>query len=151
MGAKFIETSKIVATVDPTTLVTTETAYSDTVDMSKREKVAFVLLTGTGNDTSAVKIQLQVNDATATDSTTWATTGVTSYQVTGVTDNQQAVVEIESENMPAAKRYARALLTAAADATGITCGVVGISSQPRYIPDDELASVSTYPDVEDAS
>jgi hypothetical protein len=147
MMRRFIEGESVIATLDPQTLVTTETAYTDTVDVSDYERVAFVLLTGTLNATSAVSIALQVNDATATDSTTWATTGVTAYTVTGVTDSEQAVVEIEATDMPSGKRYARALITAAADATGGPIAVVGIGDTPRYQPVDHLDSVSTYPDL----
>lgn len=144
---QIIERFPVAATIDPTTLVTTETAYSDTVDMQKARKVAFTLLTGSANATSAVGIALQVSDESATDSTDWATTGVTGYTITGVTANEQAIVEIDASDLPSGKRYARALLTAAGDATGVDVAVVAQTADHYYEPADQIASATTYPEL----
>lgn len=141
-NSKFTERCAVVATIDPTTLVTSETVYTDSVDMNTVRKAIFTLLTGEGNETSGVDVALYCNTESATDSATWVTTGITSYAQTGVTDNEQVVIEIDAADVPSGKRYVRALLTADADATGIDVSVVGQSYEERYEPVTDLSSVT---------
>jgi hypothetical protein len=136
--AHFNEEHAIAATIDPQA-VDNASQTSDWVDMSKYNRVAFIVCVGATDTTVDIKLQ----SATADDGTGAADiSGKAATQLTATDDNKQVVIEITAEEMPANTGYCAAVVTAGDGTSGALVCAVGLGTVARYAPVSHLASVA---------
>lgn len=128
----------IVAQIDPASTATTTT--SDVIDMRYFEKVLFVIQTGA----VATSVDFWVNESTATGAGTTTGTGTTALgniaQLTA--GNQQAILEIDADDLGDGYRYIRGVLTSVGAATVFSVTAFGYPGRYQPANDYDLASVA---------
>jgi len=115
------------------------TTNGSAIDLSKFQRVLFILQLGSIDTTVDFKLQ----ESATTGGTFTDIAGKSITQLTATDDNKQAIIELESPEMGAGKRYARCVFTSGAG-TACLSSVVVLGVDPRFGPatDDDLASVA---------
>jgi hypothetical protein len=138
MTAYITEENAIAAAIDPQAL-DNGSLTSDWVDMRLYNRVAFVVNVGATDTTVDAKLQ----SATASNGTGAADIdGKAVTQLSASDDNQQVVLEIAAEEMPADTGYCAVVVTAGDGTTGALVSAVGVGAVPRYAPVTHAASVA---------
>jgi len=139
MSEKPSEKVAVVGTVDPDANATGEFA-TDWISMADYQQVMFVVMTGILVTTTTVDFKLQE----AKDSTGGSAADITGKAITQMTtgdNDEQAIVNVEAEDLSDQFTHVRGVLTLTLDA-GDTA-VLALGLMPRYGPanDNDLASV----------
>lgn len=128
----------VVATIDPQ-LVDNNSVTSDWVDMSKARELLFVVQAGATDTTINAKLQA------ATDSSGTSAADITGKAITQLTatdDNDQALIHIRADEVPAGKSHVALVVTVGDGTTGGYVSAIGLASRLRYSdPGNDLASV----------
>lgn len=129
----------VVATIDPQ-LVDDASVTSDWVDMSKARELLFVVQAGETDTTINAKLQA------ATDNTGTSAADITGKAITQLTaatgDNDQALIHIRADEVPAGKSHVALVVTVGDGTTGGYVSAIGLASRLRYSdPGNDLASV----------
>jgi hypothetical protein len=141
MGQKITEALAVVACIDPDAYGT-GAQTSDWIDMSKFERVAFIVQAGTLGSSATLDFKVQqsklANGSSPVDISGKAITQLTEA---GTDSDKQVVVSVEASELSDGYRYIAGLMTvgvASSDA-----GVVAVATNPNYGPasDYDLASV----------
>lgn len=138
MGQKITEALAVVACIDPDAYGT-GAQTSDWIDMSKFERVAFIVQAGTLGSSATLDFKVQQSKASNGSSPV----DISGKAITQLTDSdKQAVVSVEASELSDGYRYIAGLMTvgvASSDA-----GVVAVAMNPNYGPvsDYDLASVA---------
>jgi hypothetical protein len=135
---KLNEQLAVVATIDPSTSTTTTT--TDVIDMSRYDRVLFIVSIGTVAGTTDFLVQ----SGTATGTVT--TSVVSMVQWSATADNQQALIEVDASALGERHRY----ITGQIKTGGANLfSVVALGARARYKPasDDDLASVTQIVDA----
>jgi hypothetical protein len=128
----------IAAVVNPANNNNT-TANTAAVDMSKWHEAMFVLLLGSVDNTTDMKLQ-----ESADGSTNWGDiAGKAITQLNNTNSNKQAIITIKSIELTPSKRYVRAQVTSGNGTTNLLAAV-GFGLKARFHPgsSDELTSVA---------
>ncbi|MCZ2112793.1 MAG: hypothetical protein LC131_02900 [Anaerolineae bacterium] len=142
MGQKITEALAVVACIDPDAYGT-GAQTSDWIDMSKFERVAFIVQAGTLGSSATLDFKVQqsklANGSSPADISGKAITQLTEA---GTDSDKQVVVSVEASELSDGYRYIAGLMTvgvASSDA-----GVVAVAMNPNYGPvsDYDLASVA---------
>ncbi len=142
MGQKITEALAVVACIDPDAYGT-GAQTSDWIDMSKFERVAFIVQAGTLGSSATLDFKVQQSKA-SNGSSPVDISGKAIAQLTeaGTDSDKQVVVSVEASELSDGYRYIAGLMTvgvASSDA-----GVVAVAMNPNYGPvsDYDLASVA---------
>jgi hypothetical protein len=116
----------------------------DAVDLSKFNRVLFVVMVGDLGTNATVDYKLQGSPDGSTGWTDLAGKAITQLTQAGTDSDKQALVEITAEELhgySGTYRYVRDVLTVGTAASD--CGAVALAGVPRFHPasDDDLASV----------
>ncbi len=141
MGKKLSEAVAVVACIDPDAYGT-GAQTSDWIDMSKFERVLFIVQAGTLGSSATLDFKVQQSAAdSGTNPADISGKAITQLTEAGTDSDKQALVEVRADELTAGYRYIAGVLTvgtATSDA-----GVLAIASEPNYGPayDYDLASV----------
>lgn len=141
MGAKPSEKVSVLGTVDPDANATGEFA-TDWCDMSKFQQIMFTVMAGIIVTTGTLDFKVQEAKTSTGGSAADLATGTLSItQMTTGDNDEQAVVNVEAEDLSDQFDFVRGVMTlttAGADAAVLAQGLL-----PRYGPasDNDLASV----------
>jgi len=128
----------VVATIDPQ-LVDDSSVTSDWVDMSEARELLFVIQAGATDTTIDAKLQA------ATDNTGTSAVDITGKEITQLEasdDNNQALIHIRADEVPAGKSHVALVVTVGDGTTGGYVSAIGLASRLRYSdPGNNLASV----------
>lgn len=137
---RLIERLGLAAVVSPVSLTTAASAAtSGIVDMSKAARALFSLAIGANTSNAAVAINIQASTSTVgSDFAAFAT----ALQATGLTaENIQQQLELTAEQMPSAKRYLRAIVSAAVATTNTALvGLQVYTADHHYEPQTDNGS-----------
>lgn len=138
MADKLYQRLGIVGAVDPQSFSTAATAASSpAIDMSTADRLLVTLSIGALTGTVNVAIQA----ATSTVASDFAALSP-AVQATGLTaGSKQQEVELNAINMPAGKRYMRALITGSFTTTNTGLVSAIVQAEPRYNPAPNASSV----------
>lgn len=131
----------VVATVDPGALLDNTTATSDWVDISKFNKVMFVVAVG-ATDTTVDAIIQEADDSSGTNPATVSGKSIT--QLTGANgDNKQVILEANASEISSGKTHIACKVTVGDGTSGAYVTVIGLGGCARYNPasNNDLASV----------
>ena len=137
MSSYWSQDNAIVATIEAANAGATTTQTSDTIDMSKWGRVAFIVQSAEVAATSAAVLTVLSGSATGT-----ITTTVGSVVIAANQDDKQWVYEVNDTKLTQGHRYVAATL-AVTTATGYF-DMIAIASLSRVGPasDGDLASVT---------
>lgn len=141
MGKKLSEAVAVVACIDPDAYAT-GAQTSDWIDMSKQERVLFIVQAGTLGSSATLDFKVQqsaaANGANPADITGKAITQLTEA---GTDSDKQALVEVRASELTDGYRYIAGVMTVGAATSD--AGMVAIAGNPVYGPasDYDLASV----------
>lgn len=140
MSSHLSERLAIVATIDPQS-ASAGNYDSDAVDVSKFERVMFVLLAGALGSSGTVDFKLRESDASG--GTYGDISGKAATQLTqaGTDDNKQVVIEIKADELTDGKRFVKARVTTATAASLVALVALAGEARDRPISADDLASV----------
>lgn len=142
MGQKITEALAVVACIDPDAYGT-GAQTSDWIDMSKFERVAFIVQAGTLGSSATLDFKVQqATDGSGSGAEDMTGKVITQLTQAGTDSDKQAVVSVEASELSDGYRYIAGLMTvgvASSDA-----GVVAVAMNPNYGPvsDYDLASVA---------
>lgn len=142
MGQKITEALAVVACIDPDAYGT-GAQTSDWIDMSKFERVAFIVQAGTLGSSATLDFKVQqATDGSGSGAEDMTGKVITQLTQAGTDSDKQVVVSVEASELSDGYRYIAGLMTvgvASSDA-----GVVAVATNPNYGPvsDYDLASVN---------
>jgi hypothetical protein len=131
MSSYLSERLAIVATVDPDAY-SAGTYDSDAIDLSKFERVLFVVAVGDLGTNATVDFVVQESDAAGGSYANLAGKAITQLTQAGSDADKQALVEVKADELSEGKRYVRGRLTigvAACDAA-----ILALAGDPRNCP-----------------
>lgn len=139
MASKLSQDLAVVATIDPQ-IADDATVSSDQVDMSKRDKVMFVISVG-ATDTTVDALVREATDDQGTDEQDL--TGKAITQLAGTDDNKQAIIEVDASELSDGFTHVSLDITVGDGTTGANVSAVALVGHARYQPasDNDLASV----------
>lgn len=131
------------AAIDPQ-LVDNNNVTSDYIDMSKFERVMFVVQVG-ATDTTVDAAIMAATDSGGTSAA--AVSGKAITQLGATDDNKQAILEINAAEVAAlsgSKTHVACKITVGDGSTGAYVSCIGLAAEPRFHPasDNDVASVA---------
>lgn len=141
MTDRLSERLAVVACIDPDAYVAGAES-SDWVDMSKFERVIFVVMAGDLGTSATLDAKLQeATDVAGTGAQDISGKAITQLTEAGTDSNKQAIIEIKADELTAGFDFVSCEMTVAVATSD--CGVIALAGDPRYHPasDNDLASV----------
>lgn len=138
MNAYLSEFASIAATIDPQ-LLDGAAATSDWVDCSLYRKITFIVNVGATDIAFNAKLQEATSDAGAD------AQDITGFAITPLgasDDNEQVVLEINTEEVSEGFTHVALVATAGNGVLGVNVSAVGLGYDARYEPVEHLASVT---------
>jgi hypothetical protein len=140
-NSTFSERVAVVGAIDPDAY-TASASYdklTDAIDMSKWNRVAFIVMAGDVADTATVDLKITEADTAGGSYSDLAGKAIT--QLTTDDDDKQAVVEVRADELGAGKRFLKGALRTATAASDAAVIVLGIDARIEPASDNDLASV----------
>jgi len=140
MASKLSEDMAVVAIINPQ-LADNTTVSSSLVDMSRFQKLMFIVNIGATDTTVNAKLrQAQDSSGTAEEDIT----GKAIVALTGTDDNKQVIIEIDASELSDGFDHVSCDVIVGDGATGAHISCVGLAGHARYAPgsNNDLASVA---------
>jgi hypothetical protein len=138
---RLTESVAVIGTIDPASL-SVGAHNSDVIDMSKFERVAFVLLTGTLGASATVDLAVKYDTASGGSFANTLAGKTIAQMVKATDDNKQAVIEVKADELPEGARYLRGTITVGTAASQAALVVLGGDAKYGPAKDHDLSSVA---------
>lgn len=141
-NSTFNERVAVVGVVDPDAY-TASGSYdktTDAIDMSKWNRVAFIVMAGDVEDTGTIDFKVTESDMSGGSYTDVADKAIT--QLTTDDDDKQAIIEVTAADLTDDNRYVRGELRTATAASDVSVVALGLDARNEPAGAGNLASVA---------